>query len=273
MKESSDPFQKIQASQSIMTRTDHDIAAYIVSHPVQIARLNIEELAEAAGTSPSAVSRFCKRMGYDSFSNLKLQMVRTLVAHNGVAENHQKAESPAQAIAELYAQYILQIPQWISNQDICDIAVMLANARHVRLFGLNRTFNSARQMEQRLLRMGYDCAAVDERISMNDLSGIMTSLDLVIIFTVNDNEHIYLPIAKTLHQGGCPLVCITMNPALPIQKYCRKYVVLPKISDDTSYSFLDNQAIFFVYIEMLLEAIAGVRPVDVSVKREGRKKS
>lgn len=270
MKESSDPFEIIQTRQAIMTRADRGIAAYIVSHPVQIARLNIEELAAAAGTSPSAVSRFCKRMGYDSFSNLKLQMVRTLVAHNGVAESRQKAESPAQAIARLYAQYILQIPQWISNQDICDITAMLANARHVKLFGLNRTFNSARQMEQRLLRMGYVCAAVNERISMNDLAGIMTSRDLVIIFTVNDNEHIYLPIARALHQGRCPLVCITMNPALPFQKYCRKYVVLPKISDDTSFSFLDNQVIFFVYIEILLEAIAGVRPADQSVKSEGR---
>lgn len=270
MEENSNPFQRIEVNQETMTKTDHDIAEYIVKHPVQIIRLTIEELAQSAGVSPSAVSRFCKRIGYDSFSNLKLQMARTMVAHNGTRDIKSKASSPAEAIARLYAQYIMQIPQFINDSDVEDIAAMFAKADHIKLFGINRTFNSARQMEQRLLRMGFDCAAVSELISMHDLSSILTPHDLVILFTINDNEQVYLPIAKSLHHSRCPLVCITMNPALSIKRFCQKYVVLPKISDDSSISFLDNQAIFFVYIEILLEAIAGTKPVS-SVQKKNRK--
>lgn len=268
MTENSNPFQLIRENQSTMTKTDHGLADYIVGHPVQIIRLTIEELAEAAGTSPSAVSRFCKRIGYDSFATLKLQMARTMVAHNGTVNSQKKATSPAEAIADLYAQYIRQIPQFINNQDVCDIAELFARSDRVKLFGINRTFNSAKQMEQRLARMGFDSTAVNEPITMSDIASILTSHDLVILFTVNDNERIYLKIAEGLHHQKCPLVCITMNPALPIKKYCRKYVVLPKISDDTSISFLDNQAIFYVYIEILLEAIAGTKSAPESAKRK-----
>ena len=269
MEESSDPFQLIRQNERFMTKTDRSLARYISGHPVQIVRLTIEELALAAGTSPSAVSRFCKRIGFDSFSSLKLQMARAMVAHNGTENDLQKkANSPAEAISSLYAQYIMQIPQFIDNRDVGDIAQLFAHANHVKLFGINRTFISAKQMEQRLIRMGFDSTAVSEPISMNDMAGILTPGDLVILFTVNDNEHIYQQTAQELHRQKCPLVCITMNPALPFKKYCRKYVVLPKISDDTSITFLDNQAIFFVYIEILLEAIAGTRSTPDHSKRK-----
>ena len=43
---------------------------------------------------------------------------------------------------------------------------------------------------------------------------------------------------------------------LPLKNHCKECVVLPRISRDSYASFLDDQAIFLLFSEVLIEAIA-----------------
>ena len=43
---------------------------------------------------------------------------------------------------------------------------------------------------------------------------------------------------------------------LPLKNRCEEFVVLPRISRDSYAAFLDDQAIFMVFSEVLIEAIA-----------------
>lgn len=43
---------------------------------------------------------------------------------------------------------------------------------------------------------------------------------------------------------------------LPLKNRCEECVVLPRISRDSYAAFLNNQAIFMVFSEVLIEAIA-----------------
>ncbi len=42
---------------------------------------------------------------------------------------------------------------------------------------------------------------------------------------------------------------------LPLKNRCEEFVVLPRISRDSYAAFLDDQAIFMVFSEVLIEAI------------------
>ena len=47
-----------------------------------------------------------------------------------------------------------------------------------------------------------------------------------------------------------------MTPNLKFKKHCDQCICLPFISKEMDYSFLDNQAIFIVFIEMILGSLA-----------------
>ena len=79
--------------------------------------------------------------------------------------------------------------------------------------------------------------------------------DLVILFTIHDSVR-YDKYVKQCKERGCTVVCVTMTQDLPYRKLCDTYVVLPRISRDSKVSFLDDQPLFMIYIEILLAEIA-----------------
>lgn len=50
----------------------HRVADTVLSDPGAAARATIVELAERSGTSPATVTRFCRAMGFDGYSDLRI---------------------------------------------------------------------------------------------------------------------------------------------------------------------------------------------------------
>ena len=61
-----------------LSNSEKKPAIYIVEHTEEVTKLNILELAEKSGSSPSAVSRLCKKLGVAKFSELKVNLAMEL---------------------------------------------------------------------------------------------------------------------------------------------------------------------------------------------------
>ena len=59
-----------------------------------------------------------------------------------------------------------------------------------------------------------------------------------------------------MKKNGATVVLFTMNGSSPYKKLCDHYVCLPQISYNKKMGFLDDQAIFFVFIEVLISEAA-----------------
>ena len=104
--------------------------------------------------------------------------------------------------------------------------------------------------------MGFDAEATSDTVVMVDCAGILNGNDLVFIYTTTDNTKTFANLVKDLKSHNCKVVCITANQNLSFKKQCDEFVVVPRISRDPSFSFLDDQPIFMIYSELMLEAIA-----------------
>ena len=230
----------------------------MTENPQEVITTTVDAIAKQTKTSKAAISRFCQRLGYSGYSEMKYDMSRYLVRQNAHAARHENDpfEDPVKSITDLYADYVRRMGEACDYATVRAIASEFLKARKIKIFGLNRSFNSAKQMEQRLARMGFDTSAVSDTQFMNDCIGFLDNRDLVIIFTTRDNTNFYGPVVKTLHELGCRIVCITMSSGLKFAKYCDQLAVLPRISKDSNLSFLDDQPLFMIYVEILLTAIA-----------------
>lgn len=250
------PIERIKSYYSDLTKTDLEIADFVLKNPVEAARSSIDHLAKEAHVSKSAAVRFSNRIGYSGYAEFKYDLARYLTSQNSSTDPD--ISDPVQAITANYSRYILQIADSVTNDDLLRIAERITKARRIKIFGQNRTFNSAMQLRTRLAKIGIDAEAVQDHSLTTDLSSMLNKDDCAVIFTIQDNTGMYRNLAKDLYENHCPVICFTMSQALPFRKKCDEYIVLPRISRDSAISFLDDQAIYFVFIELLMDALASV---------------
>lgn len=247
------PIDRIQSYFDEFTKTDKDIAIYIINNPIDVITQGAEYIATQTKTSKSAVTRFSQKIGYSSFAEFKFDMGRSAVAQDSDDKNLDSINR----ITNKYIEYIKMIPEYVNHKQVEKAADLFIKANTVKFFGFNRSFNSANQIRQRLLRLGFSKTSIeDETVSLQDLASSMNKNDLVIIFSTTDNTKSYTNLFKEIKKPEFKTVFITCNPNLPFKKIIDQYIVLPRISKDSYGTFLDDQAIFMIFGEILIEAIA-----------------
>lgn len=244
--------QRIHTYQNEFTRTETELMNYILSNLHTVATSSIDQVSEESGISRSAFVRFAKKIGYSGYAEFRFEISRYLVSNN--TENTDSNISPVQAISDLYCSYIHEIPGHIRMEQLKKTASLIHNARRIKIAGSNRSFQSARQLKQRLGRIGYDAEAIQDTVDIADAADMYGHDDLFIIFTISGKGH-YENTVHTLYERGCPVICITMSQILPYRNLCTESIILPRIDKDSNISFLDNQVIFFVFIEILLKVL------------------
>lgn len=63
-----------------LTAREADIRNYILAHPEDIASMSCHELGKATYSSASSVSRFCKKLGFQTYPAFKMQLSSELAA-------------------------------------------------------------------------------------------------------------------------------------------------------------------------------------------------
>lgn len=242
------PIELIQNHFEEFTKSEKEIAIYIINNPQEIFRYNILDLVKLTKTSKSAIIRFTQKLGYNGFTEFKFDLRRAIISNdNEFIENN--------SIIRTYIECLTQMEAEIDNKQIISFAKNILNAHNIKIIGNGRTYNSAYQFKQRLLKIGIDSEALQELSLIRDSLSILNKGDMVIIFTIADNGKVYPPLFKDAN-FAYDVSTITMTNNLPFKKYCQDYIVLPKISNYRYNTFLDDQAIFYIFIEVLLNEIA-----------------
>ncbi len=250
------PLDKIQAYYDDLTKTDKEIAIYIINNPNSVITEGLDAIAKKTKSSKSAVSRFAKRIGYTGFTEFAYDVGRFLISHED--EDSSEDKDPVRRITSTYANYINRIPEAVSREQIDHLARMFIKATVVKIFGVNRSYNTACQFKQRLARVGFpNVMAEGDGTVIRDYMNSSGEDNLIIIFSTTDNSKTFSTMFTGLKKKS-KIVFITCNPNLPFRKQCDEYIVLPRISRDSYASFLDDQALFMVFVEILIEAIVRI---------------
>jgi DNA-binding MurR/RpiR family transcriptional regulator len=75
-------FLKLKESVNSLSNSEQRVARYILENPDKISSIAIGELAEASGTSKSAVVRMCKSLGYKGYKEFSMMLISDLANNN-----------------------------------------------------------------------------------------------------------------------------------------------------------------------------------------------
>ncbi|MGO7584097.1 MurR/RpiR family transcriptional regulator [Rhizobium ruizarguesonis] len=158
-----DIFSTLQEDKGRLSPSEGRIAEIIVNDFEFAVNASIIELAERAKVSPPTVTRFCRRLGCESFSDFKVQLART--AHIGVRylKPESKSTDPADVAQDIItkAQNALFLLHRSLDLAAIEAAVShIANADMIYAFGSGGNSSMiADELQNRLFRLGLRITA------------------------------------------------------------------------------------------------------------------
>ncbi len=257
-----DPITLLQDNMGNFTKAEQKLAQYILAHPRCVLGQSITGITKSADSSNAALVRLCQKLGFKGFAEFKFSMHRYLLSRGAERDDAQgQPLSPMQTTIESYIRYIRQLPDFVDEDALRQAAKTICAARHITIWGFNRTFQSAKQLSHRLGRLGIFNQPTDDWVVMTDDSETLTDKDLCIIISVagrgpSGRDSLF----RSLRDRGCPILLITMNPKISVAKYATQIFTLPWISHDDADNFFEDQVIVYLFLELLLYEVAKIYP-------------
>ena len=226
---------RIETYQSQMPATMGKIAAVLLDDPKAPLTLSITDLAERAGTSAASVTRFCRMLGYEGYSQLRV----------GIAEDVGRGGAKAAWIADigrsfgpddppdgirntLLNTHVLSLQRTSALLDIdtaMRVAASIVKSRHLDVYGVGGSGLTALEIEARLYRIGINVHTWAE-VHNGLASAAILDRDCVAIGISNTGrteETIQmLTVAKAT---GAYTVAMTGNPESPLAKLADEVLI------------------------------------------------
>lgn len=249
-----DPLGVIDRYYAELNDTERQVADYIRANTVDASRLAIDVIAGVVGVSKSTLVRFAQKIGYTGYAQFKHELANFLLSHQPTAD--ETPSSAAARITNTYIDYLRQMGNSLDDREVNELAALICSADRILIAGYDRGSHGPMQLYKRLMNVGIRSQATNEMYMLHNSFDLYTPDDLIIIFTVADGTKHFTSDIPAIAESGASIACITCAQALPFKRLCSSYITLPRISRDPTVLFLDDQATFYVFIEILIDAVA-----------------
>ena len=204
-----------------MTDTEAAIADCILSHPDDVTRMTIGELAKLACCSNSAIVRLCQKLELDGYRSLRVELAKALERQRtSVLEVNpdrpfiegNTTREITNAIATLTKQAIDATYANLNMADIRKAARLVLGARHVVYYAMGDSLASVEVFAALLVKLGIVCTSGFLRSDFGSLGQMLDTRDLAIIVTHSGFLFRTLePVITMLRSKGCKTLVITSD--------------------------------------------------------------
>ncbi len=161
--------RRIAAHRRSMPTAMSKIADVVTEHPAAPVELTITELADRAGTSPATVTRFCRALGFDGYTQFRVGVASEIGRgdadeswHVDIGQEFAPDDEPGKVLQTLVALHVESLESTAERLDIdhvLRVADAIANSRHVDIYGVGGSGVIAREFQGRLYRIGVSAHA------------------------------------------------------------------------------------------------------------------
>ncbi|MGO4566027.1 MurR/RpiR family transcriptional regulator [Rhizobium sp. 2YAF20] len=213
-----DIFSTLQEERGRFSQSENRIADIILNDFEFAVNASIIGLAEKADVSPPTVTRFCRRLGCDSFSDFKIQLART--AHVGVRylKPESKSTDPADVardIVEKAQNALFLLHRSLDMAAVAQAAQRISQAEMIYAFGSGGNSSMvANEFQNRLFRFGLHVTASSDH-SMQLMMAAAAKPTDVLIGSSFSGRNAELVRAFTLaRESKVPTIALTQSGSL-----------------------------------------------------------
>ena len=217
----SDIFTRINREYYQLTGAEKKIADYMLLQRQECQYLSISEMAEVAGVAEATVSRFCRRLGYKSYSDFKLAVAgsssaqRPLSPLYGVIQSEDSMGDMCQKIYAADVDAITQTLALINPSAISTAADLLLVADRVLCMGLGGSMVLAQEAAHLFSTARPNFFAVEDPHFQTIRCALLTERDAVICFSYSGSTSDVVDVMKLARARGAKTILVTRFPKSP----------------------------------------------------------
>ncbi|GEN48370.1 MurR/RpiR family transcriptional regulator [Ligilactobacillus pobuzihii] len=205
----------LQNTRNQVSKKERVLCDYILSAPTEVMQLSVQSLAERCQISAATVVRFCRRLGLDGYSDLKLHL--SAAVQETPAQEYSEIK-PGESAAEISSKLQLHFEnalkvtaKHLDDQTIEQVVTAIHDAPQVQLFGLVSSSLVAQDIYQKLSRLGV------KALVNNDTHLAATTLasgsknDLLLVVSTSGNTKEALQLLRFASEKNVATVLITAD--------------------------------------------------------------
>jgi len=192
------------------------IADYFLKIDFEELNSSIEEIAGNIGTSVASISRFCKRLGYDSFKRFKMTFSRDLQYEPEQVLPIFNREDEAQlSIRKVFAEAVTNIQATegaVDSVALVKVEQKIRKSKMVYFFGLGGSGRIGELGQIQISHLGYKAKAIIDPYEMLVCSGHKHSGDIFICISHSGRQKQVIEAAELAQKNGGYIVGMTNYP-------------------------------------------------------------
>jgi RpiR family carbohydrate utilization transcriptional regulator len=205
-----------------LSQSEKKVADYILYQPEEIIHLSIAELAERSGSSDSSIIRFCRRIGYKGFQDLKINIAKDAMRpekqiQEGI-ELNDKVTTIKKKISESSVQAIYDTLEVLQDDELEKAIDAIAKARLIEIYGTGGSGPIALDAQHKLLKIGIKTLAYIDVFLQSMSASVLTPQDVVLAISHTGTNLDILHAAGLAREQGATVISITNFSKSPITK-------------------------------------------------------
>ena len=266
-----DIFSTLQEDKGRLSPSESRIAEIIVNDFEFAVNASIIELAERAEVSPPTVTRFCRRLGCESFSDFKVQLART--AHIGVRylKPESKSTDPADVAQDIITK--AQNALFLLHRSL-DLAAIETAVAHIAKADMIYAFGSggnssmiADELQNRLFRLGLRITASSDHSMQLMMAAAAKSGDVLIGSSFSGRNMELVRAFELARQAKVKTIALTQTES-PVAKAAEIVVPIDLPEGNNIYRPTSTRIAYIAMVDILASLIAyAVQPKATATLR------
>lgn len=255
--------QKIKAMYSTrnFSKSDNSIAEYILANPDCLANATANSLAEASGTSPATVIRFCRKLGFGGFTELKNSAANFIVetARDMSLRPGDDARTVKSKVIGYTKMIMDELEDILDDKALAEAARLISEARSLVIVSEGGSGTISRAAYDIFLKLAIPCRCIEDIIFQTMEISMMEPDDLLLIIVNSGRTWNVLQNASYAKERGIKIVGIVGPANSPLSKYLDVEILTSVFSSDYFSDISAARACELVTISILHSIIALTR--------------
>lgn len=219
--------RRIRACYEQMPSSERALADRVLDFPGDVLLCSATELAELAGASKAAVSRFVRRLGYDGFRDMQREIRAAQSTGDPIflttgLIGTRKAEDPLHVHLERDLHCLRETLARLDEGLVNEVVTRIVGARRVVCLGFRNSYFFAAYARRQLLLVHprADLAPADGQ-TLIEYTGDLGKEDLLLIFGFRRRPLLLRKLMELMHGRGIPIAYLTDRQAVTNTKFAR----------------------------------------------------
>lgn len=237
-----DLFLTIESSKLNFTEADQLVADYLLSGQPPLKQ---SALAKKINVSTASITRFVKKIGFDNYKELIYSYRNNLKEYSG------DINDSTRHLQHRYKELINEIDEKINIEDVKSVCEYLNEHKNIHIFGLGMSAIAGADFKFRFTRIGKYVEVVQDESSMEMLSSLLGSENLILYFSLRgENQHVIQSL-KRLKEKGATIIVITSNQSYEITKIANVIIPTSYIENQNEVGQVSGQLPLLIVIDMI----------------------